>query len=308
MTLLLNSAGVSAADPILSGLPIELTVGVSTMDVASITDVYVDQNTTFAGTNSIKSSLSPAATVLTSGTAGSYNDTSKNYTISSTTGLTAGDYLYLSHASLTAGLFKIASVVDATNVTITGNPLNGLGNKTSISYQVAWRYNGTVGTSPISGGSIATGQIFYLKGDMADTAGNHAQTYDSFYGRTAPAGSSYIALQGATYTGATGTTQTPTLSVLAAWTNNGGIYSVELANHSVQARNDFTWTSGGGTAEKTISAAESSGLTVANIAGAVNYGALRFRSLSASANYLSVDIDYTVDLTAPTLVFQIKGR
>jgi hypothetical protein len=303
--MLLNGAGVSAADPTLKNLSIEFVFAASSMDVASLVEAWIDTTNSFPGTNSVKSSLSPAATVLTSGAAGTYDDTTKQYALGSTTGLSVGDYYYLSHASLTAGVFKIATIPDGTHVTIVGNPLNGLGNKTGIAYQVGWRYLGVLGTSPLvsSGG----GQINYFKVRAQDSAANQTDAIDNSYIRDAPSGANYIAIGGKTYDG-TDTTNTlaNTLAILSAWTNKGGVSHVELANHSVEAVNNFTWTTGGGTAEKTISAAESSGLTLSAGDG-IKYGQLRLKDASGGQT-VNVDIAINVDTGAPTIVMSLVGR
>lgn len=305
MAILINSAGTSTSDPALKGLSVEFVFAASSMDVATLTDAWLDQAAGFPGTNSVKSSLSPAATVLTAGNAGTYNDTTKQYVISSTTGLSAGDYLYLSHASLTAGVYKIATVVDGTHVTITSNPLNGSGNQTGVAYQVAWRYTATLGTAPLV--SSSGGQINYFKVEVADSLGNTAQTSDTFYIRDAPSGSAYIAIQGVTYDG-TGTVSTtsPTFALLAAWTARGGVSHLIFANHSTQSRNDFTW-GDTTTTEKTLAAAVSSGLRTTAGDG-TKYGRLLLRTTSGSSNTLGVDIAVVVDSTAPTVVLYLFGR
>src|ERR1043165_6203384 len=136
MALLLNGSGSTSSDPILKSLGATWIIAASSMDVSSITDVWIDTSAGFPGTNSVKSSLSPAATVLTAGNAGTYSDTTKRYTISSTTGLSVGDYIYLSHASLTAGVYKIASIPVSGAITLSSNPLDGQGDKTGIAYQI----------------------------------------------------------------------------------------------------------------------------------------------------------------------------
>lgn len=304
MSILINGAGGSAADPILDGLRIKLAVAASTLDVATVNDVFVDQSAGFPGTNTVKASLSPAATVVTAGVDGAYNDTTDILTISSTTGLTAGDPIYLSHASIVDGIYLIASVASGTTLTLIDDPFAGAGDKTGISYQVGWAYTQDAGTSPVV--SSVDGQINYLKADLEDSNTQNTQSSDSFYVRDAPAGASYIALDGIAYTGSVFTSITLMLSILGAWANKGGIASVELINHSVQAVNNFTWTSGGGTAERTTASAESSGLTMTSGDG-MKYGALRFRSLQGSANYLDVDISAELDTSGPTIVFLAFG-
>lgn len=303
MSLLVNGAGGSAADPILAGLRAKFVFAASTMDVASIVEAWLDQTSGAPGTNSVRASLSPAHTVLTAGVAGTYNDTTDQLTISSTTGLSAGDAIYLSHASITDGIYIIASVVNGTVLTLENDPFAGLGSQSTISYQVAWAFEESVGTAPIV--ASAGGQANYFKARVQDALTTQTDSEDIFYARTAPAGAAYIALNGGDYTGQTLADNTLTLSILPGWTNNGGISHVELANHSGQGVNNFTWTSGGGTAERTISLAESSGLTVAAGDGA-KYGRLLFKT-KAGGTALGVDISMTLDTSGPVLVFSAFG-
>ncbi len=304
MALLMNSAGASAADPILRNIGIELVTASSTMDIGVLTEVWVDTVAGFADTNSIKASLSPVATVLISGNAGTYDDTTKRYTITSTTGLSVGDYLYLSHASLTAGLYKIASIPSGGQVTIISNPLNGTGNKTAIAYQVAWRYLGITGTSPII--SSAGGQINYLKTRAADSATNITDSSDTFYVRDAPSGINFILIDGKDYTLQTTVDTTPSFGFLPSWTNKGGVSHVELASHSVQSVNNFQW-GDTTTSEKTLSAALSSGFTLTGGDG-VKYGRLLLKSSASAAVTYGIDISITVDSAGPVLVFGAYGR
>lgn len=304
MPILVNGAGGSTADPILKGLGVEWRFAASTMDIATLTEAWIDTAAGFPGTNSVKASLSPAATVVTSGNAGTYNDTSKAWTISSTTGMTAGDSIYLSHASITAGIYQIASVVNGTDLTIVSNPLNGQGNKTGISYQIGWQYDGTAGTSPII--SSAGGQQVFFKVRASDGASNQTDTSDSAYFRDALSGSSYISIGGQSYNGGVTNDATPTLDILSGWTNRGGISHVVLANHSTQGVNHFTW-SDDSTTEKTIASVLAGGMKITGADGA-KYGQIKFRSASGSGVEVAVDISMTLDTTGPTIAMQLAGR
>jgi len=304
MALLVNGAGVSAADPILDGLTCQFVFAASTFDIATVVESWLDQTSGFPGTSSVRSSLTPAYTVVTAGTTGDYNDTSKQVDVGSTTGLTAGDAMYFSHASITDGFFILASVVDGTDITLESDPFDGGGNLTDeITYQVGWSFIEAIGTAPIV--SDAPGDQNYFKARVQDSGTNETDAEDSFWARDALSGAAYIALDGATYVGQTFGDTLLTLAILAGWTNQGGISHVTLANHSVQVVNNFTWTVGGGIAEKTLAAAETSGLTCANGA-AINYGALEFRTKSGGVA-LSVDIDAIVDSAGPTVVFTAVG-
>src|ERR1051326_155694 len=304
MSLLLNGSGGSASDPILKSLGATWIIASSSMDVSSITDVWIDTSAGFAGTNSVKSSLSPAATVLTAGNAGTYNDTTKQYAIGSTTGISAGDYYYLSHASLTAGVYKVATVVDGTHVTITGNPLNGAGDKTGIAYQISWRYDMTAGTFPSV--SSSGGQQNFYKVEVQDSDTNITQASDSNYIRDPLSGSSFIAIDGKSYTGQRTADTTPSLDILSGWSNRGGISHVALGAHSVQTGNtDFKF-GDNTTAEKTISSALSGGLLFTAGDGA-KYGSIKLKSAAGGVIY-SVDLDMVLDTTAPTITLTLVGR
>jgi len=246
MALLVNGAGGSAADPILHGLRAQFVFATSSFDVATVTNAWMDQAPGFPGTSSISASLTPTAATIISGVTGSYADTPDQLTIGSTTGLATDDAIYLSHASITDGIYLIASVVDGTTITLQSDPFAGGGDQTGISYQVGWSFIEDIGTAPIS--SDAAGDENYFKARVADGSANTTDAFDTFWARTAPTGSAYIALDGLTYTGQTFSDNVFTLSILASWTNKGGISHVALANHSVQSVNNFTWTSGGGTA------------------------------------------------------------
>lgn len=304
MSLLLNSAGGSAGDPILKNLGFDLVLSCPSMDLATLTNEWIDAAAGFPGTNTIGASLSPAAAVVTAGNAGSYDDTTKRYTISSTTGLSVGDYIYLSHASLTAGVYKIASIVSGTTLTLAANPLDGAGNKSGIAYQVAWRYAGVFGTAPVT--SSSGGSQNFAKGQGADSLSNASQLSDSFFVRDAPAGSAFIAIGGGSYTGQTISNPTPTFALLAAWAARGGVSHVELANHSGQGVNNFKW--GDGTiTEKTLAAALASGFSFSAGDG-VKYGAIKLKSVSGAAVTYNIDMSLTLDTTGPTLVFALYGR
>ena len=300
MPLTLNGAGGVQADPILAGLGIQLVGAASSMDVASVLDAFIDSVTGFPGSTTVKSSLTPAATVITAGATGSYNDTSKNWTISSTTGLSANDAIYLSHASITDGVYQIASVVDGTNLTITGNPLNGSGNQSNIAYQVAWSWIGATDAVPVN--HSAAGDQNFWKFD-ADDGSVNSQSEENFWVADAPSNADFVEIEGGTYAGQTASDNLLTLDLVRNWTNNGGISHVEIANHSVQVANDFTWTSGGGTGEVALATAQG-GLT-ADAGDGAKYGRLIFRALPGSAHTVEVDIDITVDTTGPVITMAL---
>ena len=301
MSLRVNNAGGTAADPILDGLRVALFFGASTMDIAQINDAWLDQAGGFPGTNSVQASLSPASTVMTAGVAGSYTHATQQLAISSTAGLSAGDGIFLSHASITDGIYVIATVVDGTTITLRSNPFSA--DQTGVAYQVAWKYEQTAGTAPIA--SSGAGAINYFKAFVQDGSALTTEAVDSFYVRDAPAGADYVALDGGSYTGQTFNDTALTLAVLAAWANKGGVATAELVNHSGQAVNNFTW-GDGGTQERPLTAAETAGLLM-SVGDGNKYGALRFRSLEGSASYVDVDLSAVLDTTGPSVVFVAFG-
>jgi len=304
MSLLLNSAGGSTGDPILKNLGFTWIFAASTMDISTLSDAWIDTAAGFPGTNSVKSSLSPAATVLTSGNAGTYNDTTKEYNIGSNTGLSVGDYMYLSHASLTAGVYKIATKVSTDKVTFVGNPLDGTGNQTGVAFQVAWKYDGTAGTSPSV--SSSGGQQNFYKVRASDSDTNQTDASDSNYIRDPLSGSSFISVDGKAYTGQRTSDSTPSFDLLSGWANRGGVSHVALGSHSVQTSNtDFRW-GDTTTSEKTLSSALSSGFNLTSGDGH-KYGSIKLKSAASGVIY-SVDMDIILDTTAPVITMTIVGR
>lgn len=305
MALLVNGAGGSAADPILAGLQAQFVFATSSFDVATIVDAWLDQAAGFPGTNSVSASLTPASTVILSGVSASYNDTTDQLNIGDTTGLSANDAIYLSHAAITDGIYLIGSVVNGTDVQLDPltDPFAGGGAQSSISFQVAWSFVETIGTAPIV--ADGPGDENYFKARVQDGSANQTDAADSFFARNALSGSAYIALDGLDYLSQVFSDPDVTLSILASWANKGGISHVELANHSVQTVNNFTWTSGGGVAERTIATAESSGLS-ADAGDGAKYGRLLFKT-KAGGTALGVDFDLSVDTAGPALVFGAFG-
>ena len=302
--LLLNGAGASAADPILKGLGLEWVINPVSMDVATLNDAWIDQATGIPGSASVKGSLSPAASVIISGNAGTYDDTAKQLGIASTTGLSVGDYLYLSHPAITPGAYQIATIPGPGLVTLTANPFNDLGNKTGIGFQNCWRFVGTTGTAPIV--SSPTGAQNVFKARTQDSVGNNGQLESTCFVEDAPAGAAFIALGGKGFTGQTVNVLAPSLAVLPGWANAGGITCLELANHSVQARNDFTFRDGT-TTEKALTFAQASGLKVTPGDG-IKYGRLNLKSKASGTVIVGIDLDLTIDTIGPTLTFILNGR
>lgn len=314
MALLLNGAGDTAANPILSGLPYELVLGASSMDIASLLDASIEQAAGFpiAGAKSIKSSLSPAAAVVLAGNNASYDDGTKRLSLGGlSTGLSAGDYLYLSSASPTpvAGFYKIQSI-DTSNpanhaVTFAANPFNGGGNRTGVAFQNGWRYAGVAGAAPAA--ASGPGTLNHYKVSAQDSGGNQANTPDQAYHASAPAGANFISLAGASYTGGVINSLAPLFVLLSAFgAGKGGVSHLAWGAHSVQtARTDFRW--GDGTlAEKALATVQNAALALTAGDGQ-KFGSLKLMSKSGGVQ-LSVDLDVIVDTTAPTIAMALFGR
>ena len=305
MALLLNGAGASAADPILKGLGVEVGADAATMNLAQVNDAAVDPSGGFPVANSVRALLSPAPSIVTRGNNASYDDTTKRVNIGNTTGLSAGDLIYLSHASITDGRYRIINVdADGQRVLLALNPFDGGGNVSGVAFQVAWRYTFTAGTAPSA--SSPAGTVNFWKFDGEDDIQNKTQQQDSFYVRDAPAGAAFIAIDGKAFDGAATTgDNTPTLDILPAWANKGGVSHIALANHSTQLRNDFLF--GDNTvSEKPLATVLGGGLKLSAGDGA-KYGRLLLRSLSGAAVERAVDIAITLDTTGPQISLFLNG-
>lgn len=295
MTILLNSAGVSAADPILKGLGLDVIFFSSSFDRATNNDFGIDQNSSATITNSVKGSVSPSDTVFISGTTGSYTQATTSYNIGTNTGVSVGDWIYLAHGSLTDGIYRIASLVSSDSVTVEGNELTA--DQSNVSYDLAHTYSTDTGTSPIV--SSAGGTENWAKYDVEDAGSNQTEGNDNFFVRDAPAGSSLVAIDGVSYTGQTFSDGTFSLAILSAWANNGGVSHIELVS------GDFTWTNGGGTGEVTLAVAEG-GLTASAGDGAKS-GTLKLKSRSGSATSVDVALSATIDSSGPIMSVTLRG-
>lgn len=289
---LLNGAGTDVNDPILKGLGMIWIISPESMDVSSVTNFWLDSSSGFPGTNSV--TTTPVSSTIEKGTTGSYNDTLDQLTIGSTTGLGAGDWQYLSHASITDGIYEIATIVDGTKVTLVGDPFAGNGDKTNITYQVCWTWEGTAGTAP----SILDG-VSYYKSDVTDGL-NPVQTEDTNYIKSPPSGSNYIAIDSKSYTGQITNDTSPSLSVLGGWSAQGGVSYVALSGTGA------FWNVGlDDQTEKTIASATLIYLSAGD--GAKTFSMI-MKSKSGGAQNVTLACDITLDTQAPTIVHYIKGR
>ena len=301
----LNGAGGSTADPILRGLGLRFITGVETMDADNVQDAWIDQAAGFPGTNSVKASLSPAATVVTRGQSATYDDTNKRVALTTTTGLSAGDYLYLSHGSITAGLYQIASIPAAGSVTLVDNPFDGGGARTGIAFEVAWSFIVAAGTAPTV--SSASGQTNYWKFRADDDLNQVSEREDSVYIREAPTGAGFVAIDSKSYTGQATADNTPSISILAGWLNMGGVYHVGFGNHSTQSRRDISWWDGS-SGYKTRAEILANPNLVLNAGDGMKYAQLIFRSRASASIQRTLDIDIRLDQTGPSLISILKGE
>jgi len=301
--LLVNSAGGSAADPVLKDLGLQLVFIPESMDVATADDAAIDTDSTTTYTNSVKASLSPAATVIEKGTNAAWDGDTDILTIGSTTGLAAGDKIYLSHASLTDGIYEILTVEDGTTLTLTSD----LGTTiTTISYQVAWRYDSDTGTSPYS--SDGSGVENWVKFKASDGATNQTDKYQDYFVFVRDQASDVVVLDGGSYTGQETKNSNITLAICSAWTNNGGVATVDLEVHGTEAVCNAYWNVGlDDQDEKVLATAESTGLYLSAGDG-IKYFRLVLRALAESADSAYVDCDITLDSTGPTLSISVEAR
>jgi len=298
----LNGAGGSVNDPVLEGLGIKLVLASGAMDIAGISGVWIDQNETIPGTTDVVDDLTPNKTLLLSGLMGVYNDTTKIYNLGTTAGLTLGDPINITHPNAT-GIFFIRTIPAAGDVTLIDNPMDGLGNKTNIQYQVGWRYNAITGTAPVVSSAQGTENFFKVR--VTDAQGAIAQDFKNFFIRNTPNGADFIEVAGGNYTGRVVGNREVSLNILRNWLNNGGVTHVQLASHSVQEVNNFSWIDAGGTGEVLLSVAEN-GLTT-TIGDGLKYGRLLLKSYPSAVVSMGVDISVRVDTSGPALTLSIYG-
>jgi hypothetical protein len=307
MSVTLNSAGNSAADSIVQGAPFEWVIRPETMDVSTVSGVWIDTAAGFPGTNSVLGSLSPASSITTRGTSASYTHSTRTLNIGSSTGLVAGDKVWVNHGSITPGLVEVESIPNGSSVILLAASNLFTADQTNVSFQVAWRYLGVAGTAPsVSSGA---GQINHLKAQLSDSAGNTTQQVETHFVKTLPAGALLAAISGIAYNaGGTTNDNTPTLSILNAFgTNNGGATFVHLANHGTQGVLNAQW-GDTSTTEKTFANAVSLGLTLTGADG-IKYGRLVLRTKSGSSNaVVNIDFAITLDASGPTITFAVYGR
>jgi hypothetical protein len=301
MPLLLNSAGGSAADPILEDLPLSLIGGADTLDIAQNVRAYIDL-ATGTGSNEVTSGLSPdPTTVFTAGTNGAWTAATKTFIFGNNTGIDIGDYMYVDNGSV-ATLAKVASKVSTNGVTFTETVFAS--DASGVSYQVHYTYD----TSFTEAGALRAtlaGQINYVKFQAEDSFGNMGSKEETIYGRLDPAGSAFIEIAGGNYTGQTIQTFAPTFNVLGGWANRGGILTLELITPT-----GMRWWDGT-TGEKLVSTifaqAEASRLQLHGGDG-LKSATLRMRTSQGSPNYRDVPISVSVDSSAPNIIINVRGR
>jgi len=186
-------------------------------------------------------------------------------------------------------------VFDGSNITIVGDPMGG-SDRSNVAFQVAWSWVGATDSAPILHNSAGDQNFFKFD---ADDGAIGTEQEDSFWVADTPAGASFVEIEGETYTGQVVNENSCGLDILPGWASSGGISHVEMANHSVQTTNNFTWSTGGGTGEVTLAVALD-GITASAGDGA-KYGRLVFKGKAGSGNTVAVDIDVILDTTGPVL-------
>ena len=309
MTVLVNGAGASAANPIAKSAPFEFRLVIPSMDAATIDGVWLDGATGLPGTNSIGASASPALGVTTRGNNGQYTHSTRTCNLGSNTGLSVGDIVWFNHGSITPGIGRIESLPGGgTSVVIAADENPFAADASTVAFQVGWRFVLTAGTAPSL--SSAGGTQNFFKARASDSAGNQVGLEESVhYVKDLPVGALLAALQGLAYnSGSTTNDSTPTVSILPGFgASNGGITHIALANHGAQGVLNATWGDLGVT-EKTFAQAIALGLTYTGGDG-IKYGRLVLRTRSGSANGITL-IDFTINLdtVGPTIQFVIVGR
>jgi len=307
MSVRLNSAGGGAADPMLAGngsngvsdtgLGIEIRIACTSMDlvadkssVAGRPNLFVGQSPNPTG-NDQKSNLSPDAVdkatdgsisslVLTSSTIGSWD-----------TDIGTGDWIYLSHASITDGLYSVASV-SGTDLTLGSDYTDG--DQTNVSFQIGWRWDTTTHTSPLAKSS--GGQINYVKAWGEDATANEGSSEENFYIRENQ--SDIVQLNSGAYQGQTTGSTSVSIAFMSSWTNKGGAVTVAVFDHTLGEGGG----SGGSIQEITETSIGSVSTVTLNAGDGTKNFDVRFRAKSASADYVTVECSIILDTTAPTLV------
>ena len=306
MSVRLNSAGATAADPILkgtgangisnTGLGIEIRIACTSTDLVADKSSVAGRPNLFVGTsanptgNDQKANLSPNAVdkgtdgaissgrVLTSATIGSWD-----------ADIVAGDWIYLYHASITSGLYSVLTRV-TTDLTL-GTDYTG-GAQTAVRFQIGWRWTTTSATSPLSSGS--SGQINYIKAWGEDATANEGSSEENFYIRDAQ--SDIVQINSGAYTGQTVGTGSITIGFFASWTNKGGAATVAVYDTSLGEGGG-----NGSVVEITETAIASvTSVTLGAGDGQKNF-TVKFRAKSGSASFVTVACNVIKDTSAPTL-------
>ena len=297
MALTVNNAGALQTDPVLSGIGVIYIAGCPSINVTAVNDAFFDTSSGFPGSTTVKSSLSPVATIITSGSSGTYTNATGDFTIGDTTGLAAFDAIYISHPSITDGVYLVDTVVDGSNVRLQSDPFSG-SDRSGIFFQVAWSYASVFATGNQSGDQQ------HFKFDATNGV-NNTQVEDFVWHAAPPNGADYIEIESGDYTGQSVNDPALSLDILRNWPNRGGIITVELTDHGTQSVNNFTWTSGGGAGEVPIATALS-GIT-ADAGDGAKYGRLILRARQGANNFRTVDFDLIVDTAGPVLNLSAIG-
>ena len=306
MSVRLNNAGAGASDPMLAGdgtngvsdtgLGLEIRIACTSMDLIADKDSVAGRPNLFVGQspnptgNDQKSNLSPDAidkaadgsingsNVLTSATVGSWD-----------TDIGSGDWIYLSHGSITDGLYSV-SARSGTDITLGSDYTDGA--QTGVSFQIGWRWETDTHSSPLA--KTDAGQINYVKAWGEDLATNEGSSEESFYIRENQ--SDIVELDSGAYQGqTTGSTSVGT-AFMSSWTNKGGAVTVAVFDNVLGE--------GGGDGDITeiteTSIGSVSTVTLLGSDGQKNFD-VRFRAKSGSTDFVTVQCTIILDTTAPTL-------
>ncbi|MEO0852260.1 MAG: hypothetical protein AAFY15_01980 [Cyanobacteria bacterium J06648_11] len=305
-----GNAGESAANPILKGLGLEHIIIPTSADVEQNLGAFLDQAPGFPGTNDVSNNLSPLETVYILGANGSYNDTTKEYTLATTAGLSIGDLLYVSHPLAVDGAYVIDGI-NGNAVTVTDNSLDGLGAQTGITYQNCWRYIEIAGNLPTV--SSAAGQLNVLKAEGEDSSSNQGTVEGDYYLRDAPTGSLLLALGGADYDAvplAVVSSNQIAADILSPWADRGGVTEVAIGSNDTSSTLDATWWDGSTTPkllDDIITQNAGAGAILLSAGDGDKFGKFLLRSDVDSSIQFGVNWGVKVDTSAPVLTLTLRG-
>lgn len=233
MALNFNGAGASAADAVLSGLPIAL-VGLSrSFNLAQNIKAAIDETSNYPLVSEITASLSPQATQVTpAGLSGSWVAGTKQLTVSSTGGVVAGQYIYMNAGTV----YKLGRIVTVVSATVLALDDGFAADALNVAYQVAWVYLGVAGQGPLV--ATAIGKAYYYKFEGQTSVGNRGEAPPQLFYVRSPY-TNFVSINGGAATNWRVNAAEPVLNVGADWASRGGLVSLELSGAT-----DLTWWDG----------------------------------------------------------------